>query len=136
MAAAMCQALASFYSDYKEKLVIISVSGDFYERHRVTHHICVSTHNSYCSFENCKFHIPLIGSSFIKFYQIIDCLYTPYKNRFYSIVISSTGEVFNQLDRAVHCNLKWKRAEKCPALQRKDCYAKNSNVIIYVLTRN
>ena len=117
MAAAMCQALPSFYSEYCQKSLFISVSSDFYENYIVTNNFCVSTPNSYCSLENYKFHILLIGSSFDQIlqrlgnflftYQIIDCLYTLYNYRFYSNVISSTGEVFNQLDSAVHHNLKW-----------------------------
>ena len=124
MAAAMCRALPSFYSEYSQKSQFFSVSSDFYEKFIVANNFCVSTHNSYCSLENCKFHILLIGSSFDRIlqrlsnfhftYQIIDCLYTLYKYRFYSNVISSTGEVFNQIDRAVHHNLEWKGAEKMP----------------------
>ena len=93
------------------------------------HFFLISTHNSYCSLENCKYHILLIGSTFDQIsqrlrnflftYQTIDCLYTLYKFRFYSNVISSTGEVFNQLDRAVHHNLKWKGAEKMLKFPKK-----------------
>ena len=131
MAAAMCQALPSFYSEYCQKSLFISVSSDFTKNilRKVTNNFCVSTHNSYCSLENCKFHVLLIDSSFDQIlqrlgnfhftYQIIDCLYTLYKYRFYSNVISSTGEVFNQLDRAVHHNLKWKGAEKLPTVAKK-----------------
>ena len=75
-------------------------------------------------------------SNFHFTYQIIKCLYTLGNYRFYSNVISSTGEVFNQLDRAVHHNLKSKGAEKMPSVAKKRLYAKNSNVTIYVLTRN
>ena len=129
MAAAMCQALPSFYSDYCQKLLFISVFSDFSEKCIVTNYFCVSFHNYYCSLENCKFHILLIGSSFDQIlqrlgnfhftYQIIDCLHTLYKNRFYSNVISSADEVFNQLNRAVHHNLKWKGAEKMPSVAKK-----------------
>ena len=45
MAAAMCQALPSFYSDYFKKLLIISVSSGFYEKHLVTHDYCSSLKN-------------------------------------------------------------------------------------------
>ena len=64
MAAAMCQAFPSFYSDYNEKLLFNSVSSDFYEKYIVTHRFFVSSHNSYCFLENCEFHILLIGSTF------------------------------------------------------------------------
>ena len=129
MAAAVCQALPSFYSYYCQKSLFISVSSDLYEKYIVTNYFCVSTHISYCSLENCKFHILLIGSTFDQLlprfgnfhftYQIINCLYTLYKYRFYSNVILSVGEVFNQLDRAVHHNLKWKGAEKMPSVAKK-----------------
>ena len=99
-----------------KKSLFISVSSAFYKKYIVTNNFCVSTHNSYCSLVNCKFHILLIGSSFDQilqrlgnFYftcQIIDCLYTLHKYRFYLNVFLSTGENFNQLDRAVHHNMK------------------------------
>ena len=98
--------------------------------------IAVSTHNSYCSLENCEFHILLIGSSFDQIlqrlsnfnftYRNIDCLYTLYKYSFYSNVISSTGEVFKQLDRAVHHNLKWKGAEEMASVAKKRLLRKKS----------
>ena len=129
MVTAMCQALPSFYSDYCQKSLFISVSSDFYEKSLVTKNFWVSIHNSYCSLENCNFHILLIGSYFDQTLQrlgnshftnqIINCLYTLYKYRFYLNVISSTGEVFNQFDRAVHHNLKWKGAEKMPSVAEK-----------------
>ena len=112
-----------------KKSLFISVSSAFYEKYIVTNNFCVSTHNSYCSLVYCKFHILLIGSSFDQilqrvgnFYftcQIIDCLYTLHKYRFYSNGFSSTGEVFNQLDQSVHHNMKWKGAEKMPSVAKK-----------------
>ena len=69
MAAAMWQALPSFSSEYCQKSLFISVSSDFYKKCKVTNNFCVSTHNSYCSLENCKFHILLIGSSFDQILQ-------------------------------------------------------------------
>ena len=87
------------------------------------------SYNSYCSLENCKFHIFSIGSSFDEdllqlssfhfTYQTIDCLYNLYKYRFYSKVISSTGEVVYQFDRDILHNLKLKRAEKMPSVAKK-----------------
>ena len=59
MAAAMCEAPLKFHSDFFfQKSLFISVSSDFYEK------FCVSTHISYCSLENCKFHKLLIDSAF------------------------------------------------------------------------
>ena len=129
MAAAMCQALPSFYSDYCKKSLFISVSSDFYEKYLVTQDYCVNTHNSLCSLENCKFHLVLIGISlsqifqrldkYVYIYQEIDCLYTLFKHRLYSSIVTSSGEMFNQLRRAVQHNLRWRGAEKMPSIAKK-----------------
>ena len=111
-----------------KKSLFISVTSDLYGKYVITNNFCVPTHNSYCSLENCKFNILLVGSSFDKnlkqldilFFtcHVIDCLYTLYKYRFFSNVISSTCEVFNQLTAMfmnecscqLTANLKWKGA--------------------------
>ena len=72
MAAAMCQALPSFYSDFCRKSRFNSVFSDFYKKYLVTHDYCVSTHNSYCSSDNCKFTKLLIGSTFDQILQQLD----------------------------------------------------------------
>ena len=117
MAAATCQALPRFYSDYNNKSMFISVSDKFYEKYILTQDYCVSTHTSFCSLESCKFHLILIGTSlsqivqrFDKYqniYQEIDCLYILYKHRFFSSTVTSSGEIFNQLSCGVHHNLRW-----------------------------
>ena len=141
----MCQTYPTFYSDYNAKSLFISVSENFYEKFIVTQDYCVSNHSSFCPVENCKFHLVLIGSSLDQFlqrldkyhftYQIVDCIYTLYKHRFYFNIISSRGEVFNQLNRAVKHNLKCRIPENYPVLQRNDCCEKNSKDIISVLLR-
>ena len=128
MAAAMCQALPSFYSNYCKKSLFISVSSDFYEKYMVTQDFCVSTHNSLFCLENCKFHLVSIGISlsqifqrldkYVYMYQEIDCLYTLFKHKFYSSIVTSSGEVFNQLRRAVQHNLRWRGAEKMPSIAK------------------
>ena len=79
--------------------------------------------------ENCKFHLVLVGSSLDQIlerldknlftYQIVDCIYTLYKYRFFPHIISSRGEVFNQLNRAVEHNLKYRIPEKLPSVAKK-----------------
>ena len=79
--------------------------------------------------ENCNVHSVLRGSSLDQIlqrldkyhftYQIVDCIYTLYKYRFYSNIISSRGEVFNQLNRAVEHSLKCRIPEKLPSVAKK-----------------
>ena len=100
----------------------------FYGKHIVTNYFCVSTHKSYCFLENCKFHLVLIGiclsqivqrlDKYVYIYQEIDCLYTLFKHRFYSSIVTSSGEMFNQLSR-VDQHLRWKGAKKIPSIAKK-----------------
>ena len=129
MAAAMCQALPSFCSDYNSNSLFNYVSNDFNEKYIVTQVYCVSTHNSFCSLGNCKFHLFLIGTSLRQILQRLDkyqyknqeigCLYTLYKHKFFSSIVTSCGEVFNQLSCGVQHNLRRKGAEKTPSVSRK-----------------
>ena len=52
-------------------------------------------------------------------YQIVDCIYTLYNYRIFSNVVSSGGEVFNQLNRAVEHNLKCRIPEKLSTVAKK-----------------
>ena len=123
----MCQALPSFYSDYNSKSLFTSVSNEFYEKNIVTQDYCVSTHDSFCSLGNCKFHIILIGTSLSQIlqrldkyqyiYQEIDCLYTLYKHRFFSSMSHQVGK--SSLSCEVQHSLRWKGAEKTPSVSRK-----------------
>ena len=135
MASAMCQAYPTFYSNYNAKSLFISVSENFHEKFIVTQDYCVSNHSSFCPVENCKFHLVLIRSSLDQIlqrldkyftYQIVNCIYTLYKYRFYSSFNSSKGEVFNQLNRAVEQNLKYRIPENYPVLQKNACCKKKS----------
>ena len=65
--------------------------------------------------EDGEFHILLVGSSYDQALQQLGI----YKYRICSNVNSSTGEIFNQLDRAVHHNFKQKGAEKMPSISKK-----------------
>ena len=92
----------------------------------------------YCSLDNCKFRILLISSSFNQnFQRLVDlfshqingCLYTLYKSRLNSNVISSNGENFNNFDRAVHHKENLKQPNNCQVLQSEGYYANRSLLI-------
>ena len=114
-ASALCQAYPTFYSDYKAKSLFISVSEKFYEKFIVIEDYCVFNHSSIFPVENCKFHLVLIGSSLDQIlqrldkyhftYQIVDCIYTLYKNSFYSNVLSSRGALEHKLKSRIPAKL-------------------------------
>ena len=128
MTAAMYQALPSFHSDYNKKS-LFSVFSELYEKNIVNQDYGVSTHNFFCSLESCQFQIILIGTFFSQIlqrldkyqyiYQEIDCHYTLYKHGFYSSIVKSSWEVFNQRICSVQHKLRWKRAIKKPSVSKK-----------------
>ena len=69
-------------------------------------------------------------------YQEIDCLYTLFKHRFYSSIVTLSGEMFNQLRREVQHKLRWKGAEKMPSIAKKRLIRKKFKRLIYVPIRN
>ena len=103
---------------------------------------CVSTHNSHCLLENCKFHLLLIVSTFdrihnvwVKFISLIKLLvvFTLFYSKFGAT--SSTGEVVTNLNALFITTCNGKQQKKCQLLQRKACCTKKLKVLIYVLTR-
>ena len=91
--AAMCQVLPSFYSDYCKKSLFICVFSDFYEKYIVIYDYCVSTHNSLCSLENCKFDLVLIGISLSQTFQRLDNMYTYIKKLTVFTLCSNTDSI-------------------------------------------
>ena len=125
----MCQLYPIFYSDYNAKFLFISVSENFYEKFIVTQNYCVSNHSSFCPVENFNIHLVLIGLSLDQnligldiyhfTYQNVDSIYTLYKYRFKSNILSSRGGSFNQLNRAAEHNLKCRIPENLPSVAKK-----------------
>ena len=96
--------------------------------------------------ENCRFHIILIGISLspivkkldkhVNIHHEIDSLYTLFKHRFNLTIVTSNGEILNQLSRAIQHNLQWKRFEKMPSIAKKRLISKKSRDLYCVLIRN
>ena len=52
-------------------------------------------------------------------YQHVDCLYTLFKYRFSGKVIAKSGQVFDNVQRAVHFNQKNKEVDRMPSIAKK-----------------
>ena len=77
----------------------------------------------------CKYHIVLLGSvqellkkldTFCSTYQHADCLYTPFKYRFSGKDIAKSGQVFDNVQRAVDFNHRNKGVDRMPSIAKKD----------------
>ena len=127
MAAIMLQSNPSFYAKNSEKSLFISATA--YEKYIVFGDYCITHHNDKtCFLPACKYHIVLLGNvqellkkldTFCFTYQHVDCLYTLFKYRFSGKNISKSGQVFDNVQRAVDFSRRNKGVDRMPSIAKK-----------------
>ena len=127
MAAIMLQSIPSFYTKISEKSLFISAKT--YEKFIVCRNYCIAHHDDKtCFLPACKYHIILVGNveellkklvTFCFNYQHVDCLYTLFKYRFSGKVIAKSGQVFDNVQRAVDFNHRNKGVDRMPSIAKK-----------------
>ena len=135
MAAIMLQTIPSFYAKSSEKSFFLSAAT--YEKYIVCKEYCIAHHNEKTCFSpTCKFHIVLLGNvqellkkldTFCFTYQHVHCLYTLFKYRFSGKVIAKSGQVFDNVQRAVDFNLRNKGVDRMPSIAKKRLLRKKYN---------
>ena len=140
MAAIVKQSIPSYYTKFSEKSS--SVSARTYEKHIVFTDYCITHHDDRtCFLPTCKYHIILHGNVeellkkldiFCFTFQHVDCLYTLFKYRFSGKVIAKSGQVFNNVQRAVDFNQK----NKGVALRKRDSWGKITKLFIQLLSKD
>ena len=127
MAAIMLQSIPSFYAKISEKSLFTSATT--YEKFTVCKDYCIAHHeDKRCFIPACNYHIVLLGNvqellkkldTFCFTYQHVDCLYTLFKYRFSGKVIAKSGQVFNNVQRAVDFNHRNKGVDRMPSIAKK-----------------
>ena len=127
MAAIMLQSIPSSYAKISEKILFISATT--YEKYIVCKDYCIAHHNEKTRFlPACKYHIVLLGNvqellkkldSFCFIYQHVDCPFTLFKYRFSEKVIAKSGQVFENVQRAVDFNHRNKGLDRIPSIAKK-----------------
>ena len=127
MAAIMLQTIPSFYAKISEKSLFNSSTT--YEKYIVCKDYCIAHHNEKtCFFPASKYHIVLHGKvrellkkldTFCFTYQQLDCLYTLFEYRFSGKVIAKSGQVFDNVQRAVDFNHRNKGVDRMPSIAKK-----------------
>ena len=94
---------------------------------------CFARHDhKMCFLPNCRYHKILIGNTkellqkldvFCFNYQHVDCLYTRFKYRFTGKIVKS-GQLFDNLQRAVHFNQQKRGVDKMPSIAKKRLLSK------------
>ena len=134
MAAIMLQTIHSFHAKISEKSLFISVTT--YEKYIVCKDYCIAHHDDKtCFLPACKYHIVLLGNvqellkkldTFCFTYQHVDCLYTLFKYRFSGKVVAKSGQVFDNVQRAVGFNQRNKGMDRMPSIAKKRLLRKNN----------
>ena len=123
----MLQAKPSLYTKLSEKSVF--TSAETYEKFFVCKDYCIAHHDDKtCFLPSCKYHILLHGNveellkeldTFCFTYQHVDCLYTLFKYRFSGKGIEKSGQVFDNVQRAVDFNHRSKGVDRMPSIEKK-----------------
>ena len=123
----MLQTIPSFYTKLSEKSLYISAIT--YEKYMVCKDYCIAHHNDKtCFLPSCKYLILLLGNveellkkldTFCFTYQHVDCLYTLFKYRFSAKVIAKSGQVFDNVQRAVDFNQRNKGVDRMPSIVKE-----------------
>ena len=107
----------------------VFISASTYEKFIVCKDYCIAHHDDKtCFLPSCKYHIVLLGNveellkkldTFCFTYQHVDCLYTLFKYRFTGKVIAKSGQVFDNVQRAVDFNQRNKGVNRMPSIAKK-----------------
>ena len=123
----MLQTIPSFHSKPSEKSLFTSAKT--YEKYIVRKDYCIAHHDDKtCYLPVCKYHIILLGEveellhkldSFCFTYQHVDCLYTLFKYRVSEKVISKSGNVIDDVQRAISFNQRNRGVDKMTTIAKK-----------------
>ena len=86
-----------------------------------------------CFLSNCRYHIFRIGNikelllkldAFCFNYQHVDFLYTPFKYCFIGKIVTKSGQLLDNLQRAVHFNQQNRGVDRMPSIAMKRLFTK------------
>ena len=127
MAAVMLQVIPSSYTICSKNSLFFSANT--YEKFIVIKDYCIVRHDdNMCFLPKCRYHILLIGNikellqkldAFCFNYQHVDCLYTLLKYRFSDKIVLKSGQLFDNLQKAVHFNKQNRGVDRMPSSAKK-----------------
>ena len=127
MTAVKLQVIPSFYTIFSQNSLFIS--SKTYEKFIVSKEHCIARHDDkMCFLPNCRYHMILIANikemlqnldAFCLNYQHVECLYIPFKYRLSGKIVVKSGQLFDNLQRAVHFNQQNKGLDRKPSFAKK-----------------
>ena len=144
MAAIMLQVIPSFYTIYPKNSLLIFANT--YEIYILSKEYCIARHDDKMFFLlNCRYHIILVGNikdllqkldAFCFNYQHVDCLYTLFKDRFSGKIVVKSGQLLDNLQRAVHFNQQNRGVGRLPRIAKKTLEEKVQRTFVELLPRD
>ena len=135
----MLQTIPGFYAKISKKTFFISATT--YEKYIVCKDYCIAHHNEKtCFLPACKYQIVLLGNvqellkklDTVCFnYQHVDCLYTLFKYRFSGKIITKSGQVFDNGQRAVDFNHRNKGVDRIASIAKKRLLRKKYKKLLF-----
>ena len=105
------------------------VSANFFGKNFVSKEYCIARHDDkMCFLPSYRYHITLTGNikellqkldAFCFNYQHVDCLYTLFKYRFSGNIVLKSGQLFDNLQRAVHFNQQNRGVNRLRSITKK-----------------
>ena len=135
MAAIILKTIPRFYTKNSEKCLYFPSNAN--KKYIVCKEYCVANHDTH-HLPACKNHIILLGNveelqkrldTFCVTYQHVECLFTLLKYRFSGKVIAKSGQVFENVQRAVDFNHRNKWVDRVTSIAKKDFRGKSSKSI-------
>ena len=127
MAAVILQVIPRFYTNFPKNSFVFSANP--YEIFIVSKEYCISRQDDkICFLRNCRYHNTLIGNikellrkldAFCSNYQHVECLYTFFKYRFSCKIVVKSGQLFDNVQSAVHFNLQNRGMDRLPSTAKK-----------------
>ena len=127
MAVVILKVIPSFYTKFSKNSFFISAT--IHEKYIVSKEYCIARlDDKMCFLPNCRYHIVLIGDikellqkleAFCFNYQHVDRLYTFFKYQFSGKIVLKSGQLFDNLQRAVHSNQQNRGVDRMPSIAKK-----------------
>ena len=127
MAAVMLEMTPRFYTNYSKNSLLISANT--YEKYIVSKEYCIAHHDDKIFFlPICRYHNILIGNikellqkldAFCLNYQHVDCLSTLFKYRCSGKIVVKSGQIYDNLQRAVPFNHQNRGVDRMPSIAKK-----------------
>ena len=140
----MLQVIPSFYTKHSKNSFFVSTNT--YEKHIVSTEYCIARHDDKIRIlTNCRYHIIPIGKTKELLQKLdaicfndhyVDCLYTRFKYPFSGKTVVKVGQLFDNMQRAVHFNHQNRRVDRMASIAETRLLRKSTKKLVDLLQKS